>query len=82
MEKEPHFMIQSAEIKVIWNMKWGFGKFKIKHCEKATKFEKSPPCFDGYPVVSKQVEFFFCGLIKKPELYPLGYIFKIWLQIS
>jgi hypothetical protein len=40
---------------------------KLRLCEKATKFIKSPSCFDVYSVKSKQVED-FCGICRKPEL--------------
>ena len=32
---------------------------KLKHCEKATKFEKKSTCFEIYSVASKQVGDFF-----------------------
>ena len=34
-------------------------EIKLRYCEKATKYEKSPTCFDIYSVTSKQVGDFF-----------------------
>ena len=45
-------------------------KIKALHCEKATKFEKTPACFDVYSVTSKQVGDFFIFVLpfQKTEL--------------
>ena len=51
---------------------------KLRHCEKATKFEKrSPSYFDVYLVnqlicqTRREIFSNFCGLFRKAELYPM-----------